>query len=162
TAGAHLCQYVLWLLAWWFIGEAALQGRFDPGWFAAWAIVLLGLVPFRSLVTWSQGAFAILAGGLLKQRLLHGALKLDTEQIRHLGSGQMLGRVLESEAVESLALSGGFLGLVAAMELVAAAIVLSLGAGGWLQVALLAGWIAFAFLLAGRYFQHRLRWTGHR
>ena len=87
-----MCQYGLWLLAWWFIGKAALQGHFDPGWFAAWAIVLLGLVPFRSLVTWSQGVFAILAGSLLKQRLLQGALKLEPEEIRRQGSGQLLGR----------------------------------------------------------------------
>ena len=86
-------------------------------------------------------------GGLLKQRLLYGALRLEPEEVRHQGAGQFLGRVMESEAVESLALSGGFLGLVAGIELIMAAVVLGNGAGGTLHVLLLLGWVALAGLL---------------
>ena len=43
---------------------------------------------------------AIGGAALLRGRLLAGALSLDPETIRHQGSGQLLGRVLESEAVE--------------------------------------------------------------
>ena len=96
--GVHTVQYLLWLLAWWVIGQGALQGRFDTGWLLAWALLLLTLVPCRLLATWSQGRLAIGAGGLLKQWLLSGALRLDPEETRHQGAGQLLGRVIESDA----------------------------------------------------------------
>jgi ATP-binding cassette subfamily B protein len=160
--GAHALQYLLWILSWWMVGRAALAGRFDRGWLTAWALILLTLVPFQLLVTWLQGAIAIGTGALLKRRLLAGALQLEPEEIRHQGAGQLLGCVIESETMESLALSGGFLGLVAGIELVAAAVILVLGAGGWLQALLLAAWVALAFLLGGRYLRDRDRWTDSR
>jgi ATP-binding cassette subfamily B protein len=160
--GAHATQYMLWLLSWWVVGQGALQGRLDRGWLAAWALLLLTLVPLRLLVTWSQGWFAISAGGLLKRRLLAGALRLAPEEIRQQGAGQLLGRVIESEAVEALALSGGMLGLVAGLELGMAAAVLSAGAGGGLQALLLLGWVGLTGLLGWRYVRRRRHWTAAR
>lgn len=160
--GAHAIQYLLWLLSWWMVGQGALQGRLDAGWLLAWALLLLTLVPFRLLATWTQGLLAIGAGGLLKQRLLYGALRLEPEEIRLHGAGQLLGRVIESEAVESLALSGGFAGLVAGIELVLAAVVLSLGAGGKLHALLLLCWVGLIALTGVQYFRHRRRWTDER
>jgi ATP-binding cassette, subfamily B, bacterial len=160
--GAHTGQYLLWLLSWWVVGRGALEGRLDWGWLLAWALLLLTMVPFRLLATWSQGLFALGAGGLLKQRLLYGTLRLEPEEMRHQGAGQLLGRVIESEAVESLALSGGFLALIAGIELVMAAAVLGLGAGGLPHALLLLGWGALALLLGWRYFQHRRHWTEAR
>ena len=78
-----------------------------------------------------QVRVAIGAGALLKQRLLFGTLRLEPEEIRSEGSGQLLGRVIESEAVESLALSGGFQALIAAIEICISGAVLVSGAGGW-------------------------------
>jgi ATP-binding cassette, subfamily B, bacterial len=147
----HAVQYLLWLLAWWMVGRGALQGRLDLGWLLAWALLLVTLVPFRLLATWSQGRLAIGAGGLLKQRLLYGALRLEPEEIRHQGAGQLLGRVIEAEAVEALALSGGLLGLMAGMELLTAAAVLQAGAGGGRHALLLLAWVAVALLLGWRY-----------
>ncbi len=160
--GAHTVQYLLWLLSWWMIGRGALQGHLDRGWLLAWALLLLTLVPFRMLATWSQGLFAIGAGAILKQRLLYGVLRLEPEEIRHQGVGQLFGRVIESEAVESLALSGGFLGLVAGIELVIAAAVLVVGAGGWIHSLLLICWITLTFLIGWRYFRRRRNWTEKR
>ena len=134
----------------------------DQGWLIAWAFTLLTLVPFRLLVTWLQGLVAISAGGLLKQRLLYGAIRLEPEEIRHEGAGQLLGRVIESEAVESLALTGGFIALLASIELVIAALVLGAGAGGWLHSLLLVAWIAFTLLIGLRYSSQRSRWTDGR
>jgi ATP-binding cassette subfamily B protein len=144
------------------VGQGALQGRFDPGWLLAWVLLLVTLVPFRMLATWSQGRLAIGAGGLLKQRLLYGALRLESEEIRHQGAGQLLSRVLEAEAVEALALSGGFLGLVAGMEILIAAVVLKLGAGGGTHALLLLAWVALAILLGWRYYRQRRNWTAGR
>jgi ATP-binding cassette subfamily B protein len=160
--GAHTVQYLLWLLAWWIIGRGALEGRLDWGWLFAWVLLLLTLVPFRLLVTWLQGKLAIGLGGLLKQRLLYGALRLEPEEIRHQGAGQLLGRVMESEAVESLALSSGFLGLATGIELIMAAAVLGAGAGGSLHVLLLLSWVTLVLLVGWRYFQHCRRWTEER
>jgi ATP-binding cassette, subfamily B, bacterial len=81
--GGYAGHYVLWLLAWWMIGRGALQGRLDAGWLLAWALLLVTQVPCRLLATWAQGRLAIGAGGLLKQRLLAGALRLEPEEIRH-------------------------------------------------------------------------------
>jgi ATP-binding cassette subfamily B protein len=99
---------------------------------------------------------------LLKERLLAGALRLLPEEVRVEGAGQLLGRVLESEALEALALSGGFLALVAAVEFILAAVVLAMGAAGFWQVLVFVLWIALTVLLGVRYFREQKRWTASR
>ena len=138
---AHLLQYVVWILAWWVVGSNVLNHRADSGWLSLWALLLMTLVPLRLWITWLQGLVAIAAGSRLKQRLFFGALRLDPDSLRHRGVGQLLGSVLESEAVEALALSGGFLALVAVIELVVSLFVLGAGAGGLTQSALLLFWL---------------------
>src|SRR5262249_46462306 len=112
--------------------------------------------------TWTQGMLAIGVGGLLKQRLLYGALRLEPEEIRNQGAGQLLGRVIESETVESLALSGGFLALVSIIELILAASVLAAGAGGLLHGLLLVVWVALTLFLGRRYYKQSSRWADSR
>jgi ATP-binding cassette, subfamily B, bacterial len=73
-----------------------------------------------------------------------------------------LGRVIESEAVEALALSGRFLGLVAIIELVIAIFVLGSGAGGTLQAGCLIGWVAVTGIVAWQYFRRNRVWTDVR
>ena len=160
--GTYMLQYVIWLLAWWVIGRGALQGRLELGWLLAWALLLFSLIPFRLLTTWAQGQVAIKAGTILKRRLLAGALRLTPEEIRHQGAGQFLGQVIEAEAVESLALTGGLLGLVAGLELIFAAAIIVTGAGGFLQMGLLLGWLGLIGWLGWRYFQQRQTWTRSR
>jgi ATP-binding cassette subfamily B protein len=161
-AGAHAIQYLLWILAWFVVGSNVLRGGTDRGWLIPWALLLLTLVPLRVLITRLQGWVAIGAGALLKQRLFFGSLRLHPDSIRHQGAGQLLGRVLESEAVEALALSGGFLALVALIEIVVAIFVLAAGAGGLLQSALLVLWLLAAAGIAWRYFQRNRDWTDVR
>jgi ATP-binding cassette, subfamily B, bacterial len=159
---AHAAEYVLLIVSWWLIGQAALSGHLDNGWLFAWALILLTLVPFRVLSTWLQGVLAINGGILFKQRLLFGALRLKPEEIRHKGVGQFLGEVMESEAVESLALSVGFQGLTAAIELIAAEFVLSQGVGRGLELILLPAWVALTLIMGSRYFRQRQLWTKSR
>ena len=161
-AGAHLIQYVLWLGAWFIVGLGALEGRLDRGLLLAWALLLLTLVPIRGIITWLQGLVSITAGGILKERLLCGALRMKPDEIRHQGAGQLLGRVIESSALESLALSGGFMALVSVIELMLAAIVLGAGAGGIGHALLLLLWVAMATVLGWRYFKEEGRWTESR
>jgi ATP-binding cassette subfamily B protein len=161
-AGAHAFQYALWILAWWVIGSNVLRGTPARDWLVPWALLLLTLVPLRVLITRLQGWVAIGAGTLLKQRLFFGSLRLEPDSLRHQGAGQLLGRVLESEAVEALALSGGFLALVALIEIIASMFVLALGAGGLLQSSLLFLWLLIAAALAWSYFRRNRDWTGVR
>ena len=159
---AHVIQYILWILAWWVIGANVLKPSSDQSWLWLWALLLLTLVPFRVLITWLQGRIAISTGARLKQRLFFGALRLEPDNIRHQGAGQLLGRVIETEAVESLALSGGFLGLVAVIELAISIFVLAAGAGGALQSLLLIAWLAITAVIAWRYYQRNRTWTDVR
>ena len=159
---AHAIQYILWILAWWVIGANVLNPRTDQSWLWLWALLLLTLVPFRVLITWLQGRIAISTGARLKQRLFFGALRMEPDSIRHQGAGQLLGRVIETEAVESLALSGGFLGLVAIVELAISIFVLAAGAGGALQSALLVAWLAITAAIAARYYRRNRTWTDVR
>lgn len=158
----HTAQYLLWLLAWWTIGRAALQGRFDAGWLVAWLLLLLTLVPLQLWVAWLQGHLSIHAGTLLKRRLLLGVLRSRLEAVRQQGVGQLLGRVIESEAVEALALSGGFLSFLALIELGLAGFVLALGAGGLLHVGVLIFWTTLTAWLGWRYYQRQEAWTKER
>jgi len=161
-AGAHALQYALWILAWWVIGSQVLGSAPGRDWLLPWALILLTLVPLRVFITRLQGWVAIGAGTLLKQRLFFGSLRLEPDSLRHQGAGQLLGRVLESEAVEALALSGGFLALVALIEIIASLFVLALGAGGLLHSALLLVWLLIAAALAWSYFGRNRDWTGLR
>ena len=161
-AAAHAVQYVLSLLAWFVIGRAALQGRLDSATLLAWAMLLFTTIPLRVLTTWKQGVSAIRAGGLLKQRLLYGALRLDPDQIRHQGAGQLLGRIIETDAVETMALNGGFHGLLALIELAMSAVVLSMGSGGWLHAGLLVVWTGLALLIGWSYLGKRRHWMEQR
>ena len=157
--GVYVGQYGLWLLSWWLLGYGALQGRLDRGWLLAWALLLCTLVPLRMLVTWLQGEVAIGAGGLLKGRLLAGVLRLDPEEMRHQGAGQLLGGVIEAEAVEALALNGGVLGLVAGIELGMALVLFGTVPGGGLLALLLLGWGGLTGLIGWRYLRQRQHWT---
>jgi ATP-binding cassette subfamily B protein len=161
-ASAHALQYALWILAWFIVGSNVLRGGTDRGWMLPWSLLLLTLVPLRVLITRLQGLTAIGAGAMLKQRLFFGSLRLDPDSLRHQGAGQLLGRVLESEAVEALALSGGFLALVALIEIIASMFVLAAGAGGLLHSVLLVLWFAIAAALAWSYFQRNRDWTNVR
>ena len=155
-------EYFLLILSWWLIGQAVLSGHLDHGWLFAWALILLTLVPVRILGTWLQGGLAVNGGAIFRQRLLFGALRLRPEEIRHKGVGQFLGEVMESEALELLVLLVGFQGLTAAIELIAAEIVLSKGVGRGVELMLLPLWLAITVLMGMRYFRQRQRWTDAR
>lgn len=156
----HAFQYVLTLGAWWLLGRAALLGHLDRGWLSAWALMLFTVIPLQLLAFWLQGSLAIQVGALLKQRLLAGAFRLQPDEIRREGAGQLLGRVIEAEAVESLALGGGLLAGLAGLELLLALVVL--GIASPLMALLLVGWTLVAGALATAYFARRRDWVRMR
>src|SRR5215831_17942949 len=154
--GLRIVHYALLMTAWLLLGRGALNGQFDRAWMTAWALLLLTAVPFHLSAEWAQGRFAVEAGARLKRRLLFGALRLQPEEIRHMGAGQMLGKITESTAIESLALSGGFVALSAATA------ILAVGGGGWSQVILLLSCVAMTVFVARVYYRRRLDWTETR
>ncbi len=156
--GVHTIQQVLSLIAWALIGRGALDGRLEPAWLVAWLVILLTAIPFQSLLTWVESRFAFGLGGLFKQRMLLGTLQLEPEEIRHQGAGQFLGRVMDSEAVELLAVGGGLGALLALIQLVIAASILAAGAGGWPHALLLLACAALATLIGWRYFHDGQAW----
>jgi ATP-binding cassette subfamily B protein len=160
--GLHCAQYAIYIVAWAVLGYGVLQGRIEPGWMMAWALLLITTVPLRMLESWWQGLLSLDLGMLLKQRMLFGALRLEPEETRHQGIGQLLGSVIESDAIESLALSGALVNVVSVVELAVAGAVLALGAGGIPHMLALVLWTALSGHLAWRYYLARRDWTGHR
>lgn len=159
---AYVGQYVVALAAWWTLARGALGGRLDRGWLLAWALLMATAVPLSLFASWAQGKVAIGFGGLVKQRLLAGVLELDSESIRSEGAGQLFGTTVEAQAVEALALAGGFGSILASVELALAALVMARGAAGWLHVAALVLWVAITVVQAVRVFRLRRRWTDCR
>jgi ATP-binding cassette subfamily B protein len=116
-------------------------------------------------------------GALVRGGLMRGALQLDPGAIRSAGVGQLLGRALDAEALDALALGGGADAVAGAFELVMGGVLLAAGAvpvwslvalgmavtalGGW-------GWVyarrLFAWGRTRRTLTHDLveRMVGHR
>jgi ATP-binding cassette, subfamily B, bacterial len=151
--------YVLEIAGWALIGSAALGGRLDLGWFAAWFMLVLTVVPWRVAGGWFNAAFALDTGRILKSRLLAGALGMNSATIKQQGIGHLLGRVMESQALESLALNGGVSVLVAVMELFFAVWILSQGAAGGAHLPLLILWSGVGLWLCWRYHVRLRIWS---
>jgi ATP-binding cassette subfamily B protein len=117
------------------------------------------LIPLRLLAGWLDTRLALDVGRMVKTRLLAGILQMDLDAVRRQGAGQLLSRVMESQALESLALNGGMGVLVSVLELGIAATVLAEGAGGRWHLALLAAWLLLTLALGWRLFERLRDWT---
>jgi len=159
---AHAGHYTLLLGSWWLIGRGALEGHSDAGWLAAWALMLLSMIPLALIQSWHGGLAALRLGSLLKRRMLAGALALDPDEMRTRGVGRLLAMVIEAEAVEGLALSSGLVAATAFIDLGAAAWVLSQGAGGPALLGLLGLCVLLLGALSWRYSVVRGLWTTER
>lgn len=154
--------YGLELGGWRLIGQAALDGRLDTGWLCAWVLLLLSLVPLGLGAAALNAGIALDVGLGLRQRLLAGSLKLDLDTLRHQGSGQLLARVIESQALESAGLAGALGVAVALLELSCAAWVLAQGAAGAWHAGLLGGFVLALAALFARYHRRLVHWTAQR
>lgn len=159
---AHAAHYALLLGSWWLIGRGALEGHSDLGWIAAWALMLLSMIPLALIQSWHGGLAALRLGSVLKRRLLAGALALNPDELRTRGVGRLLAMVIEAEALEGLALSSGLIAATALIDLGAAAWVLGQGAGAPALLALLALCVLLLLALARHYAVVRGRWTRER
>ncbi len=153
-------QSLVFVLSWWIIGRGALQGELRPGWLVAWGLAIATLIPLQVLIAWIEARLSVRAGGLLKRRLLQGAMNLSPDEVRHHGSGIQLSKVLESQAVEQLALTGGFLAIAAWIDLGLATFVLSSASSQ--HALLLVVWLLPTLWWAQRAYRTRSRWTRSR
>jgi len=160
--GSHALETILVLASWALIGAGALSGRLDPGWLAAWALCIITMIPLRSAARWLEGVVAVGVGGLLRERLLAGALGIDADFIRRKGTGELLGDALEVEQIERLAAAGGIGAALAAVELAAAVIALAYGVAPAAQIVLLLAFAAGTTILLLQNTQRRLRYTDQR
>lgn len=157
--GAYLIQQLFVVGSGWMIIQGSFEGYLQKGWLVAWGFLVFSTILFQFLVLKSQGALASGVGGLFKKRLLYGALQLNPEEVRHQGAGQFLGRVMESEAVESLALGGGFAAMISLIQLLTAASVLTFGTGGGFHALLLFLWVMVTLLMGWRYYRRSQLWV---
>jgi len=140
--GAHLVQAMALIALWAILAMMATTPA--AGWWLALAILLATRVPWMTATEQAQGRLALNAATWMKQRLLHGALRLDPSAVRREGPGRLYARVLESESVEQSALQGGLGVLMAAVEIAIAAVLIGSGPVG------IAGLVAFgAVVLVG-------------
>jgi ATP-binding cassette, subfamily B, bacterial len=161
-AAACTLEYALTLGSWWVLASAALTGRIEVAWLTAWALAMSAALACRSWKTTSGESMSVILGGLVKQRLLAGAVRIDPDAIRRQGIGATLGCVIEAESLESLSLGGGLAALVAPLELIAAAVLLWLGAAGGVHVALLGAWVAVLTAVVLRNQRLRAAWVRAR
>ena len=162
TSLAYGVELALLVVAWWMVGARATAGQTGPRGVGAWVGVLAAFVVARTAASWAAGRLALDGGRLLRGRLMEGLLALDTEPLRAEGIGQLLGRVMETEAVESLALGGGLLGVAGLFELTTGAIILALGARGVSELAFLVLLLMVAAVLATRLWRALGRWSALR
>jgi len=162
AVAGYLAQLALVAALWGTIGARAVAADAVGGSIWTIAAIIAALVGVRLFASWTAGRLAIDTGRVLRERLLHGLLSLDTESTRAEGIGQLLGRVVETEALESLALGGGLMAAAGAFELVTGAVVLAIGIASVRQLALLAAWLAIAAVLGAWVHKALARWSGAR
>lgn len=159
---AFTAELALGMIGWGLVGQNAFEGHMDRAWIWTWILFGVSAIPFSLLTTWASGRLAVSVGALLKTRLLAGAMKLEPEEIRHLGTGGLLGTMLDAEAFEGVVLSNGFAALSAVIQLFAASGVLAAGASGALSAVALLLWTVVTVVLGAQYFRSRSRWTATR
>jgi ATP-binding cassette subfamily B protein len=152
-------SYVAEIAGWALIGSAALGGTFDLGWFMAWLLLMGTMIPLQTLGGWWSATLALDAGRLLKARLLAGALRMSSDSVKRQGVGQLLSRVVESQALESLSLNGGMSLLRSLIQLGFAAWILGQGVAPATHLSLLTGWTLLAVALSWKFFRRLRAWT---
>jgi ATP-binding cassette subfamily B protein len=159
---SHTAQYLLMVTAWGLIGSSLLNDSLRTGWFGACALLLISAVPFQILASWCNSRLGVEIGARLKRRVLSGALGMDAERVKCEGVGRLLGRVIEAEVIESIALSGAVLGLTGTTELAIAAVVLMFGAQPRLHPVMLVVLLAMSVALAIRFTRSQTHWSRAR
>ena len=148
---AHTFAYIAGLAGTAVLGKGALSGNWDPGWFWGWVLLLAVSIPLFAYAGFGMGWLVIGFGGMMKQRLLAGALAIHIDRIAKQGAGRLLSQAIEAEVVELSMLGGGSQTVLAFFELAAAMFVLALGAVPLMLSLSFAVWIALTLASMYRY-----------
>lgn len=159
---AHLLEYAIWVTSWTLLGRSVLVGRLDGSMLYGWMLLLATVVPLRMLSRWAQGRAGIGISGLMKQRLMAGACRVRPEIIRSDGPGGLLGRVLESEVIENVAVNAGFGSAFGVAELFLSGLILGLVPGAAGALVALVGYTVVGAATAWAYGRRRSSWTARR
>ena len=162
TIGFYLLAFGIFLASWWLIGSAAMEGHLSRGWLLAWAIMLMTFVVCRGAGVWGAGRLAVHIGGLTRERLLAGILRLSSDSVRARGIGSLFGVVLDADALDALARTGGPTLLADVAQCVCGSLVLLVGAAPIAHTVLLLLWLLLAALLVRRLYRRLLDWADAR
>jgi len=153
-------QYALFLASW-CDRQGGPAGPPGPGWLWGWALILLCTIPLVMLSTWCQASSRSASACCCAAPARRGA-RVAAGHAQRDGVGRLLGRNDRAESLEQLALGGGFLSVLALLELAFVMPVLAAGAGGFAHAALLVVWLAVSAVLGLRLAGARRRWTDER
>jgi ATP-binding cassette subfamily B protein len=130
---AYVAQFTLFLAIWRHVGSQALTsgdrvaGDRGHGWGGLFAL-LGSWVVVQLLASAAVSRLALDIGARVRAGLLRGALRLDPGGIRSAGVGQLLGRALDADTLDTLALGGGVEATAGVFEVILGAAILALGA----------------------------------
>jgi ATP-binding cassette subfamily B protein len=156
---AQSLQLLLLVATWWFIGFITFSNSANPAWLVAWALVLFSTAPAQLWMSNAQSQFAAQLGLIFRQRLLYGTLQLKPDEIRLQGIGQFIERVLMAENIESLAVGGGLLAVLALFQLGAAFFILAQGAGGAPHALVLLAFTILMIAIEWNYYRKKRAWV---
>jgi ATP-binding cassette subfamily B protein len=162
SVALYVLTFGLFIASWWLIGSAAMEGHLSRGWLLAWAIMLLTFVVCRGAALWGAGRLAVHAGGITRERLLAGILRLSTDTVRARGVGSLLGVVLDADALDALARTGGPTLLADVAQCLCGVLVLMAGAAPMAHAVLLLFWLLVAAFLVRRLYRRVLAWADAR
>jgi ATP-binding cassette, subfamily B, bacterial len=146
-ASLHVLRLMLLAFSWWMLGRGALDGTLDGALLAGWMLVLGTFVAVAAVVEWVQGHLLLDLNLRYRRKTMHGATRVAPAVARSLGSGQLLGRVFETEALDTLAVNAAIGAISAALDVVFAVALFLLIPGAELLAVVFAAWLA---LIAAR------------
>ncbi|HEX7499167.1 MAG TPA: ABC transporter ATP-binding protein, partial [Polyangia bacterium] len=158
----YLLMFGLFIASWWLIGSAATEGHLSRGWLLAWAIMLLTFVVCRGAALWGAGRLAVHVGGITRERLLAGILRLSSDTVRARGVGSLLGVVLDADALDALARTGGPTLIADVVQCLCGVLVLMAGAAPIAHALFLLLWLLVAAFLIRRLYRRVLAWADAR
>jgi ATP-binding cassette subfamily B protein len=158
---AQLGRTMLLVLSWALLGSMILDGRAGAALLSAWGGLLALVVGLAVGSRWVQATLSHRVGVTVHRLLLHRTLRAGAEE-QSPTAGTTLGRVLEADSLDGVAIEGGLLASLAGLDLLVAAWVLSQGAAAPAQLLSLGIWTGLT--LAGAVGQARARrtWVRHR
>jgi ATP-binding cassette subfamily B protein len=152
---------VLALGAWLVVGRGALDGRLEPGWLWAWALILGSMVGCQAVASWAVGKLAVHLGGLTKERLLEGILALAPRRSAAGGWGSSWARCWRPRPSRRWPAPAGRWRRRASCRSWSARWCWPWG-GAAAPPGLLALWVAVVGFLGGRYHRRLLDWAAAR